>query len=380
MDYRKDLAAVQENIQFIESSYLQALAVSAYDMDEEQLKLQLQGILQLQDIEYLEIIEPRAAGEVTIAAQGNPDSRKDILHEFSLEYSHSPAQTLKAGKLRITASLEGVYQRLWAKALIILVSNAVQIFLASFCIFLIIQFFVARHITKMADYTRQLRPDKLDRKLILDHNSGKLWDQDELDQLIASINEMQIRLFKDIEKRKQTEKALKDSEQRFRFILDSLPDMVLEVDSELKILWANKTALNSNFDAVGQTCYKAFPGNETVCEGCNCIKALDTGKIEIDIMHQSASKAGKENYWENMGVPLKDSNGNTISLLQISRNVTDRELSRVKELEFEARLQQSQKMESIGTLAGGIAHDFNNILFPILGYTEMLLMDIPEDS
>jgi two-component system cell cycle sensor histidine kinase/response regulator CckA len=47
---------------------------------------------------------------------------------------------------------------------------------------------------------------------------------------------------------------------------------------------------------------------------------------------------------------------------------------------LEEQLQQALKMESIGTLAGGIAHDFNNILFPIVGYAEMLLMDTPEDS
>jgi signal transduction histidine kinase/ActR/RegA family two-component response regulator len=48
--------------------------------------------------------------------------------------------------------------------------------------------------------------------------------------------------------------------------------------------------------------------------------------------------------------------------------------------ESERQMQQVLKLQSIGTLAGGIAHDFNNILFPIIGYTELAMDDIPEGS
>lgn len=47
---------------------------------------------------------------------------------------------------------------------------------------------------------------------------------------------------------------------------------------------------------------------------------------------------------------------------------------------YERQLQQVLKIQAIGTLAGGIAHDFNNILFPIVGYTELTLDEVPEDS
>ncbi len=64
----------------------------------------------------------------------------------------------------------------------------------------------------------------------------------------------------------------------------------------------------------------------------------------------------------------------------IFEDITERKQAEADQERLQARLNQAQKMESIGTLAGGIAHDFNNILFPIVGHTEMLLEDIPHDS
>ncbi|MFH0730580.1 MAG: PAS domain S-box protein [Pseudomonadota bacterium] len=71
--------------------------------------------------------------------------------------------------------------------------------------------------------------------------------------------------------------------------------------------------------------------------------------------------------------PVKDENGSVVNFVWISRDITN-------ELELEKRVFQAQKLEAIGALAGGIAHDFNNILYPIIGFSEILMEDLPAGS
>ena len=93
LDFQRDIRTVHESVDFIQESYLPALAQSAYDLDDRQMRSLLEGALKLPDIVYLEVVEVDAGGERLLAARGDTDAPRDIYETFALPYPSAPAGT-----------------------------------------------------------------------------------------------------------------------------------------------------------------------------------------------------------------------------------------------------------------------------------------------
>ena len=124
---------------------------------------------------------------------------------------------------------------------------------------------------------------------------------------------------------KKAERALGESEKQKRAILDGLPDRIRQVDTDLKVLWANKTVLSLHPNLIGQPCFKAVKGQRGPCEGCPTVKCLKSGQVETAIVHQAEIIGlSGDSYWENIGVPLKNRDGQVVGALEVARDVTAR--------------------------------------------------------
>lgn len=172
----------------------------------------------------------------------------------------------------------------------------------------------------------------------------------------------------DITEKRLAENALRESEWKYRSIMDAVKFGVAVIDRRMRVISVNRQMMKW-FPALDASkrpvCYEAFndPPRTDACPHCPMISTLRDEK-----MHEAVCRmyrGGEIRSYRIVSSPLRDERGDVIAVIESLEDITDR-------LKMEGELLKNEKLKSLSVLARGVAHDYNNILASLVGNISLI--------
>jgi PAS domain S-box-containing protein len=182
---------------------------------------------------------------------------------------------------------------------------------------------------------------------------------------------------RDITEQKRSKEALRESEEKYRNVLESIEDGYYEVDLDGNLTFFNdsmcKILRYTRNELMGMNNRK-FMDQENAKKIYQTFNQVYKSGISTKALDWKLNrKDGSECFVETVVSLIKDAKEQPLGFRGIARDVTERKRGEQEKKRLEAQLYQAERIESLGILAGGIAHDFNNLLMGVQGHTSLML-------
>lgn len=324
LDYRQENTQLETRLQLIDTVEIPSLTNSVWHFDRKQIETQLQGMLNLQDVVYVEL---QVTGGDTYTAGSLVPGANAILRSYPLYYSQN-GEAFAVGELKVTADQRPLLMRVGVWLVRNLIFSMMQISLLAGFILFVINWLLTRPLRDIVSYAETLDLDHLEESLVLQPrrlaSSG-----DELEQVALKLNEMRLRLMEDVIERKQMEDALRESERNYReifnatseaiFIHDASGGQILQVNKSMLRMYGYEQEEDLMGKKVSQLSSNEGPYTDIEAE-TKFKKALEVGP---QIFEWMARKKTGEAFWVEVSLRSSSISGEK-RILAVVRDISER--------------------------------------------------------